>query len=71
MSNSHIEALNKLREVMVAQRRQVVVDLATPSERGGAQDLREQFIRVQATLESIDRALHDEAALDKGDRAIA
>jgi hypothetical protein len=33
---------------------------------GGAQDLRESFIRVQATLEAIDRALEDERALAGG-----
>jgi len=60
MPNEHIEALEKLRAMTVAQRRKLVTDLASPEERGGAQDLRESFIRVQTTLDAIDRALQDE-----------
>jgi hypothetical protein len=63
MSSEHVLALNKLRQLTVDQRRQLVNDLANPHERGGAQDLREQFIRVQMTLEAIDRALKDEQAV--------
>jgi hypothetical protein len=37
--------------------------MASPRDRGGAQDLREMFIKIQTTLEAIDRALEDERAL--------
>jgi hypothetical protein len=63
MTIEHIEALEELRRLTVEQRRRVAKDLATPQERGGAQDLREMFIKIQTTLEAIDRALEDERAL--------
>jgi hypothetical protein len=63
MTTEHIEALEELRRLTVEQRRQVVRDLAAPRERGGAQDLREMLIRLQTTLDAIDRALEDERAL--------
>jgi hypothetical protein len=62
MANEHIQDLEALRRVMVEQRRRLVRDLTAPQERGGAQDLREMFIKVQATIEAIDRALKDEQA---------
>jgi hypothetical protein len=63
MTTEHIEALEELRRLTVERRRQVVSDLAAPRERGGAQDLREMLIRLQTTLDAIDRALEDERAL--------
>jgi hypothetical protein len=51
---------------MVQQRRQLATDLATPQERGGAQDLREMFLKVQMTIEAIDRALSDEQMGSEG-----
>ena len=59
----HIESLESLRRQTVEQRRRVVGDLASPKDRGSAQDLREMFIKIQTTLEAIDRALEDERAL--------
>jgi hypothetical protein len=59
----HIESLERLRRGTVEQRRRVVEDMASPRDRGGAQDLREMFIKIQTTLETIDRALEDERAL--------
>jgi hypothetical protein len=63
MTTEHIEALEELRRLTVEQRRRVVRDLAAPREKGGAQDLREMLIRLQTTLDAIDRALEDERAL--------
>ena len=59
---THIEDLQNLRAQSVQQRRQLVRDLATPNERGGAQDVRELFLKLQSTIEAIDRALQDEQA---------
>ena len=56
----HIEDLQNLRALSVHQRRQLVRDLATPSAHGGAQDLRELFLKLQTTIEAIDRAIEDE-----------
>ena len=59
---THVEDLQNLRAQSVQQRRQLVRDLATPGERGGAQDVRELFLKLQSTIEAIDRALQDEQA---------
>ena len=59
---THIEDLQNLRATSVQQRRQLVRDLATPNERGGAQDVRDLFLKLQSTIEAIDRALRDEQA---------
>ena len=59
---THIEDLQNLRATSVQQRRQLVRDLATPNERGGAQDVRDLFLKLQSTIEAIDRALLDEQA---------
>ena len=63
MTTEHIQALEELRRLTVEQRRRVVRDMAAPREKGGAQDLREMLIRLQTTLDAIDRALEDERAL--------
>ena len=68
MADEHIQALEKLRTLTVEHRRKLVRDMANPQERGGAQDVRETFIKVQVTLEAIDRALKDEQARLGGDR---
>ena len=62
MATEHIEALQLFRTLTVGHRRQLVRDLAAPQERGGAQDLREMFLKVQMTIEAIDRALREENA---------
>ena len=54
--------LLKLRALSVQKRRQLVRDLANPNERDSAQDLRDLFLKLQTTIEAIDRALVDEQA---------
>jgi Skp family chaperone for outer membrane proteins len=66
MASEHTEALEAFRRLAVEQRRQLVRDLASPQDRGGAQDLREMFLKVQTTIEGIDRALEDERAMSGG-----
>jgi hypothetical protein len=57
-----IDDLQNLRALSVRQRRQLVRDLASPNERGSAQDVRDLFLKLQTTIEAIDRALVDEQA---------
>ena len=57
---NYVEDLQRLRTISVEHRRQLVRDLAVPNERGGAQDLREMFLKLQAMIEAIDRAIADE-----------
>ena len=61
MTTQHFQNLQRLREQSVAQRRSLVNDLANPNERGGAQDVRDLFLKLQETIEAIDRAMEDEA----------
>ena len=61
---SPVEDLQQLRMITVEHRRQLVRDLATPNERGGAQDLRELFLKLQSTIEAIDRAIANERATE-------
>jgi hypothetical protein len=61
MTTQHFQDLQRLREQSVAQRRSLVNDLANPNERGGAQDVRDLFLKLQETIEAIDRAMEDEA----------
>jgi hypothetical protein len=61
MAAEHIRALQVLRGLSVEQRRKLVTTMAAPDERGGAQDLRDLFLKVQMTIEAIDRALKDES----------
>jgi hypothetical protein len=60
--STHIDDLRNLRSLSVRQRRQLVRDLANPGERGRAQDVRDLFLKLQTTIEAIDRALADEQA---------
>jgi hypothetical protein len=61
---SPVEDLQQLRAISVEHRRKLVSELAIPNERGGAQDLRELFLKLQATIEAIDRAIADERAAE-------
>jgi hypothetical protein len=58
--NEHIKKLIAAREVVVTQRRTAADALSRPYERGHAQDMKQVFVVVQATIEAIDRALADE-----------
>jgi hypothetical protein len=60
--STHVDDLRNLRALSVRQRRQLVRDLANPGERGSAQDVRDLFLKLQTTIEAIDRALVDEQA---------
>ena len=61
MTTQHFQDLQRLREQSVAHRRSLVSELANPNERGGAQDSRDLFLKLQETIEAIDRAMKDEA----------
>lgn len=62
MTTEAVEALQVFRAVTVEHRRQLVRNLAVPTDRGGAQDLREMFLKMQMTIEAIDRAIKEESA---------
>ena len=61
MTTPHLEDLQRLRALTIEQRRKLVGDLTRPSERGSAQDLRELFLKLQETIEAVDRAIKDES----------
>lgn len=65
-----VDELQTLRAISVEHRRQLVRDLAFPNERGGAQDLREMFLKLQITIEAIDRAIADERATEQNKKAL-
>lgn len=58
--NNHLDDLNQLRAITIGHRRKLVKELAAPGGARGAQDLRELFVALQATVEAIDRAIQDE-----------
>jgi hypothetical protein len=60
--STHIDDLRALRSLSVQKRRQLVRELAHPDDRGSAQDVRDLFLKLQTTIEAIDRALADERA---------
>ena len=60
--STHVDDLRELRSLTVQRRRQVVRDMAQPNERDSGQDLRDLFLKLQTTIEAIDRALADEEA---------
>ena len=60
--STHIDDLRALRSLSVQKRRQLVRELAYPDDRGSAQDARDLFLKLQTTIEAIDRALVDEQA---------
>jgi hypothetical protein len=55
--STHIDDLRALRSLSVQKRRQLVRELAHPDDRGSAQDARDLFLKLQTTIEAIDRAL--------------
>lgn len=61
MTTQHLEDLQHLRALTIEQRRKLVGDLTKPNERGSAQDVRELFLKLQETIEAVDRAIKDES----------
>jgi hypothetical protein len=58
----HTDDLERLRAKSIEHRRRLAAEMGAPDDRGGAQDLREMFLKIQTTIEAIDRALAEERA---------
>jgi hypothetical protein len=64
--NPHVEELQRARDRELAQRREVAKALAQQYEGGRAEEMRDDFIKIQATIEAIERAIaHEEYILSK------
>jgi hypothetical protein len=62
--NEHIQKLISARDREVEQRRKVVAALAQKYERGTMENNREIFIRIQNTVETIERAIWHEKFIE-------
>ncbi len=60
MSDAHIDNLQRARAQLIEQRRAFVQVLAGPYDRGKTEQARENFMEIQAAIESMDRAIEDE-----------
>ena len=60
MSDAHIDNLQRARAQLIEQRRSLVQVLAGPYDRGKTEQARENFMEIQAAIESMDRAIEDE-----------
>ena len=60
MSEQHAALLKKARERLVEDRRAFAKIIAAPFEREKTVDARARFVELQATIETIDRAIEDE-----------
>jgi hypothetical protein len=59
--NPHVDELQRARDKELAQRREVARALAQQYEGGRAEEMRDDFIKIQATIEAIERPLaHEE-----------
>ncbi len=65
-TNEHIQKLATARTLTVKARREVVEALAQPYRRGHTEDIRDMLMKVQSTIEALDRALADEREIERG-----
>jgi hypothetical protein len=64
MSEDHVLNLTKLRAQLIETRRKLAVNLA---QHGAAEQTQDQFMKAQAAIDVVDRALLDEkTAASKG-----
>jgi len=64
--NPHVDELQRARDRELAQRREVAKALAQQYEGGRAEEMRDDFIKIQATIEAIERAIaHEEYITSK------
>jgi hypothetical protein len=64
MSEQHAALLEKARERLIEDRRDLAKTIAAPFEREKTRDAREKFVDIQRVIEAVDRALQDEKADD-------
>ncbi len=60
MNDAHMDNLQRARAQLIEQRRSFVQVLAGPYDRGKTEQARENFMGIQAAIESMDRAIEDE-----------
>jgi hypothetical protein len=65
--NEHVLALVSARAKAVAERRRVAEALTADHKRGHTEETLETFVKLQDTIEAIDRALADEERMAKRD----
>lgn len=65
--NEHVQALVSARAKAVAERRRVVEALTADHKRGHTEETLETFVKLQDTIEAIDRAVADEERMAKRD----
>ena len=66
--NDHLKKLHAARVQAVKARREVAVTLTENFRRGHTEDVRDLFIRLQDTIEAIDRAILDEERIATNDK---
>jgi hypothetical protein len=67
--NEHVKALVAARLKTVAERRLIAEALKTDYRRGRSEETLETFVKLQETIEAIDRAIADEERMAKLDAA--
>jgi len=67
--NEHLKALVAARLKTVAERRLIADALKTDYRRGHSEETLETFVKLQETIEAIDRAIADEERMAKLDAA--
>jgi glycine betaine/choline ABC-type transport system substrate-binding protein len=64
--NPHVDELQRARDRELAQRREVAKAMAQQYEGIRAEEMRNDFIKIQATIEAIERAIaHEEYIVSK------
>jgi hypothetical protein len=63
LKNEHIQQLAAARAAAITQRRQVAAALAESYKRGHTENMRDLFVKLQDSIEAIDRAIADESRL--------
>ena len=61
--NEYLAKLAAARSRMVTERRELASALAEKYKRGHTDDMREQLVQIQATIEALDRAIVDEKSI--------
>ena len=67
LENEHVKALVAARLMTVTERRQVADALTESYKRGHTENMLEIFVKLQDTIEAIDRAIADEERIAKRD----
>jgi hypothetical protein len=68
--NEHIQKLIAARDRQIEDRRNAAAALTEKYTRGHTEDMREAFVKIQDTIEAIERAIaHEEFIASKGSRS--